>query len=48
VGLSLGQVSKSESNEYGNRLVAYWNLDHSMAVTFVKNRVTAFRPDQGY
>ena len=48
VGLSLGQVSKSESNEYGNRLVEYWNLNHPMAVTFVKNQVTAFRPDEGY
>jgi len=48
VGLSLSQVSKSESNEYGNRLVVYWNLGHPMAVTFVKNQVTAFRPDQGY
>ncbi len=48
VGLSLGQVSKSESNEYGNRLVVYANVDHPMAVTFVKNKVTAFRPDQGY
>lgn len=47
-GLSLGQVSKSESNEYGNRLVVYWNLGHSMAVTFVKNQVTAFQPGQGY
>jgi hypothetical protein len=48
VQLSLGQVSKSLSNEYGNRLVIYANLGHPMAVTFVKNKVTAFRPDQGF
>ncbi|MGD0796182.1 MAG: hypothetical protein ABR910_00540 [Acidobacteriaceae bacterium] len=48
VELSLGQVSKSVSSEYGNRLVIYANLGKPMAVTFVKNQVTAFRPDQGY
>ena len=48
VGLALGQASKSESNEYGNRLVVYSNVGHPVAVTFVKNHVTAFRPDQGY
>ena len=48
VALSLGQVSKSESTEYGNRLVVYANTGHPMAVTFVKNQVTAFRPDEGY
>jgi hypothetical protein len=48
VQLSLGQVSKSESTEYGNRLVVYSNVGHPMAVTFVKNHVTAFRPDQGF
>jgi len=48
VELSLGQVSKSVSSEYGNRLVIYANLGKPMAVTFVKNQVTAFRPDQGF
>jgi hypothetical protein len=48
VELALGQVSKSVSNEYGNRLVVFANLGHPMAVTFVKNHVTAFRPDQGF
>ncbi len=48
VQLSLGQVSKSESQEIGNRLVVYANMGHPMAVTFVKNKVTAFRTDQGY
>lgn len=48
VQLALGQVSKSLSNEYGNRLVIFANLGHPMAVTFVKDQVTAFRPDQGF
>ncbi len=48
VELSLGQVSKSTSNDYGNRMVIFANLGHPMAVTFVKNKVTAFRPDQGF
>jgi hypothetical protein len=48
VELSLGQVSKSVSNEYGNRLVIFANMGRPMAVTFVKNHVTAFRADQGF
>jgi hypothetical protein len=48
VELALGQVSKSLSNDYGNRLVVYSNLGKPVAVTFVKNKVTAFRPDQGF
>jgi hypothetical protein len=48
VQLALGQVSKSLSTDYGNRLVIYANLGHPMAVTFVKNKVTSFRPDQGF
>jgi hypothetical protein len=48
VQLSLGQVSQSESKEYGNRLVVYANLGKPIAVTFVNNHVTAFRADQGY
>jgi hypothetical protein len=48
VQMALGQVSKSLSNDYGNRLVVYANLGKPMAVTFVKNKVTAFRPDQGF
>lgn len=46
--LSLGQVSKSVSQDYGNRMVVYANLGKPMAVTFVNNKVTAFRPDQGF
>ncbi|MGD0442449.1 MAG: hypothetical protein ABSA39_00800 [Edaphobacter sp.] len=48
VELSLGQVSKSTSTDYGNRMVVFSNLGHPMAVTFVKNKVTAFRTDQGF
>ncbi|WP_035349627.1 hypothetical protein [Edaphobacter aggregans] len=46
--MALGQVSKSLSNDYGNRLVVYANLGKPIAVTFVKNKATAFRPDQGF
>lgn len=48
VGLSLGQMAKSESEEVGNRVVVFNNDNHPIAVTFVKNHVTAFHPDQGY
>jgi hypothetical protein len=48
VELSLGQVSKSTSTSYGNRMVVFANLGKPMAVTFVKNKVTTFRADQGY
>ena len=48
VQLALGQVSKSTSDTYGDRMVVYSNLGKPFAVTFVKNKVTAFRPDQGF
>jgi hypothetical protein len=48
VELSLGQVSKSTSTDYGNRMVVFANMGKPMAVTFVKNKVTAFRADQGF
>jgi hypothetical protein len=48
VDLSLGQVSKSTSQDFGNRMVIFQNLDKPMAVTFEKDHVTAFRPDQGF
>jgi hypothetical protein len=48
VQLSLGQVSKSVSKDYGNRTVVYANLGKPISVTFVKNKVTSFRDDQGY
>lgn len=48
VQLALGQVSKSVSEDYGNRLVVYINGGHPKAVTFVKNKATAIRDDQGF
>jgi hypothetical protein len=48
VSLSLGQVSQSTSQDYGNRMVVFDNLGKPMAVTFVHDHVTAFRPDQGF
>jgi hypothetical protein len=43
VQLSLGQVSRSVSQQYGDRVVIYSNLGKPMAVTFVKNQVTSSR-----
>ncbi len=48
VELSLGQVSKSTSKDYGNRMVVFANMGKPQAVTFVKNKATAVRADQGY
>jgi hypothetical protein len=48
VQLSLGQISKSGSDDFGNRTVEFYNLGKPMAVTFVKNRATGFQPDPGY
>ena len=48
VELALGQVSKSNGTQYGNRMVVFANMGKPMAVTFVKNKVTAVRADQGY
>jgi len=45
--LALGQVGQSGSSDYGNRVVVYANLGHPMSVTFVENKVTAFRPGPG-
>jgi hypothetical protein len=45
VELSLGQVSKSDSKDYGNRTVVFDNMGKPVAVTFEKNKVTGFRAD---
>jgi hypothetical protein len=46
VQLSLGQVFKtSESEKYGNRECVFFNMDHPIDVTFVKNKVTAIHPE---
>ena len=43
VSLSLGQVSKSESQDVGNRTVNFDYQGHPVDVTFVNNKVTAIR-----
>ena len=48
VELSLGQVSKSGSKDYGNRTVEFANMGKPMAVTFVKNHATSIRTDQSF
>jgi len=45
VSLSLGQVARNTSQDYGNRTVIYDNLGKPMAVTFVDDQVTSFRPE---
>jgi hypothetical protein len=45
VQLSLGQVFKSESEKYGDRECVFYNMDHPIDVTFVKNKVTAIHPE---
>jgi len=44
VGLSLGQLTREEGKDYGNRSVVYDNLGKPMAVTFVGDHVTDFHP----
>jgi hypothetical protein len=44
VQLALGQVSKSESQDYGNRTVTYDDQGHPVDVTFVKDKATTIRP----
>ncbi len=45
VQLSLGQIFKSGSEQYGDRESEFFNMGHPIDVTFVKNRVTAFHPN---
>jgi hypothetical protein len=45
VQLSLGQVSKNATENYGNREVTYANLGKPISVTFVKNQVTSIHPE---
>jgi hypothetical protein len=44
VGLSLGQLTRSQGKDYGNRSVVYENLGKPMVVTFVGDQVTDFHP----
>jgi hypothetical protein len=41
VSLSLGQVSKSQSQDVGNRTVNFDDQGHPVDVTFEHNKVTA-------
>jgi hypothetical protein len=44
VELSLGQVSRSQSQDYGNRTVNFDDQGHPVDVTFVQNKATVIRP----
>lgn len=48
VQLALGQVSKSDSNDYGNREVVYANLGKPIAVTFKNDKATTIQPQQTF
>jgi hypothetical protein len=48
VQLSLGQVSRNSSQDYGNRTVVYANVGHPISVTYVDNKVTEFHPVQEF
>ena len=43
VQLALGQVSKSESQDYGNRTVTYDDQGHPVDVTFVNGKATTVK-----
>ncbi|MHB1023202.1 MAG: hypothetical protein ACYC46_05615 [Acidobacteriaceae bacterium] len=45
VGLALGQVSTSDSNDIGNRSVEYYNGGKKMDVTFVNDKATEVKPE---
>ena len=45
VDLALGQISKSESQNYGNRTVNFDDQGHPVDVTFVNDKATVIRPD---
>lgn len=45
VGLALGQVSTSDSNDIGNRTVEYYNDGKKIDVTFVNNKATEVKPE---
>ena len=44
VGLSLGQASKSESQNFGDRTVTFDDQGHPVDVTFVNDKATTIRP----
>ncbi|HEX4650042.1 MAG TPA: hypothetical protein VH250_00940 [Granulicella sp.] len=45
VELALGQVSKSESQTYGNRTVTFDDQGHPVDVTFTNDKATNIRPN---
>lgn len=45
VELALGSVSRSESQNYGNRTVNFDDQGHPVDVSFVNNKATAIRPE---
>jgi hypothetical protein len=45
VELALGQVSKSDSQAYGNRTVTFDDQGHPIEVTFANDKATNIRPD---
>jgi len=45
-GLALGQISKSDTMDLGNRTVVYYNLGKSFAVTFEHSKATSIKPAQ--
>ena len=44
VGLSLGQASKSESQNFGDRTVTFDNQGHPVDVTFVHDKAATIQP----
>jgi hypothetical protein len=48
VQLSLGQVSRNSSQDYGNRTVVYADVGHPVSVTYADNKVTSFQPVQSF
>jgi hypothetical protein len=45
VQLALGQIYKGGGDKYGEGEAVYYNNDHPIDVTFVKNKVTAIHPE---
>jgi hypothetical protein len=45
VGLALGQVSDSDSNDIGDRTVEYYNSGKKINVTFVNDKATGIKPE---
>ena len=46
--LALGQVFRTTSQQYGDRVIVFANLGKPMSLTFEKNHVTSIRNDQTF